>query len=92
MPGAEEVEPPWDLALDDRERLREAGWPAMAFIERAFEGDPTNWWAPSHACVEAMARSAGLAVVGRPGHEIYVCRPHGLPDDVAAELRAAFPP
>jgi len=92
MPGDEEVEPPWDLALDDRERLREPGWPSMAFIERAFEGDPTNWWAPSHACVEAMARSAGLEVVERPGHEIYVCRPHGLPPYVEAELRATFPP
>jgi tRNA (mo5U34)-methyltransferase len=92
MPGNEAVEPPWDLALDDRDRLCEPGWPRMAFIERAFEGDPTNWWAPSHACVEAMARSAGLEVVARPGHEIWVCRPHGLPEDVRAELDATFPP
>ena len=73
-PGEAAVEPPADLALDERSRLRESGWPALAFIERSLAGDPTNWWIPNHACVEAMLRSAGLQVVGRPGHELYVCR------------------
>ena len=91
MPGDETVEPPSDLHLDERARLRETGWPAMAFVERSLAGDPTNWWAPSHACVEAMARSAGLELLARPGHEMYVFRPHGLPADAARELRAALP-
>lgn len=91
MPGEEAVDAPPDLALDERERLREAGWPVMAFVERSLAGDPTNWWAPSHACVEAMARSAGLELVARPGHEMYVFRPRGLPPDVTRELRAALP-
>jgi hypothetical protein len=30
-----------------------------------------------------------LTTPERPGHEIYVCRPAGLPADVAAELTAA---
>ena len=47
----------------------------MAFIEHAFAGDGTNWWAPNHACVEALLRSSGLSIVGRPGHEIYLCEP-----------------
>ncbi|MBW3551303.1 MAG: DUF1698 domain-containing protein, partial [Proteobacteria bacterium] len=34
MPGDEVIDPPADLPIDQRERLREPGWPAMAFIER----------------------------------------------------------
>ena len=75
MPGEEVVEPPPDLSLDDREAMLAAGWPKAAFIERRVAGDPTNWWAPNHACVEAMLRSSGLRVVARPGHELYVCEP-----------------
>lgn len=77
MPGLEVFE---DTARDrdimEREVFRRAGWPTMAFIEHAFAGDPTNWWAPNHAAVEAMLRSSGLAVIARPGHEIYVCEPN----------------
>jgi uncharacterized protein YbjT (DUF2867 family) len=75
MPGDEITDTPDDLPITDRERLRDAGWPKLAFIEKRLAGDPTNWWAPNHAAVEAMARSAGLEVVERPGHEIFVCRP-----------------
>ena len=93
MPGEAVVEPPPDVPFDERERLLEPGWPAMAFIERELAGDPTNWWAPNHAAVEAMVRSAGLEVVARPGPELYVCRRGPRYDDTrrwhAAELRAA---
>lgn len=75
MPGEEVCVPPESIELDDRALLRQPGWPAMAFIERSLEEDPTNWWAPSHACVEALVRSAGFRVTARPGHEIYVCEP-----------------
>jgi tRNA (mo5U34)-methyltransferase len=88
-PGDATAEPPADLPIDGRDALLDPGWPKMAFVERRLAGDPTNWWAPTHACVEAMARSAGLEVVERPGHEIYVCRPSGLPVGVAAELASA---
>ena len=47
----------------------------MAFLEHHFAGDPTNWWAANHAGVEAMLRSAGMKMAGRPGHEIYLCEP-----------------
>jgi tRNA (mo5U34)-methyltransferase len=88
MPGEEVVETPEDLPFDERHRLLDGGWPKLAFIERRLAGDPTNWWAPNHAAVEAMLRSAGLGVVARPGHEIYVCRPRGLPEAARRELRA----
>ena len=61
--------------FEDRQVLQEPGWPVMAFLEHPFAGDPTNWWAPNHAAVEALLRSAGMKVVDRPGHEIYFCRP-----------------
>jgi tRNA (mo5U34)-methyltransferase len=62
----------------------------MAFIEHMLASDPTNWWAPNHACVEAMLRSAGLEPFERPGHELYLCRPTGKGDrsDLAAAVRS----
>jgi tRNA (mo5U34)-methyltransferase len=89
MPGVEGTSPPANLDLSERGRLRDPGWPVMAFLERSIAGDPTNWWAPSQACVEAMARSAGLRVLERPGHEIWLCEPQGLPAPVERELVAA---
>jgi tRNA (mo5U34)-methyltransferase len=74
MPDEEIAEPPPDLSLGERHRMLEPGWPKMAFIERRLEDDPTNWWAPNRACVEAMLRSAGLEVIGSPGHEIQIAR------------------
>jgi tRNA (mo5U34)-methyltransferase len=82
MPGMEEVEPPDDMPIMEREAMLEPGWPKMAFIERKLAGDMTNWWAPNHAAVLAMLRSTGLAVRAQPGHEIYVCEPsRGEGDD-----------
>ena len=78
-----------DVAWDERERLSEPGWPRMTFVERRLFGDPTNWWVPNVACVEAMARSARLEVLARAGDDILVCRPRGLSANVAAELADA---
>ena len=73
--GDEVVETPDDLTLDERDRLREPGWPVMAFVEKRLADDPTSWWVPNAAAVEAMLRSAGMRVVARPGHETWVCEP-----------------
>lgn len=73
MPGEDDWETPADFPLDDRAELLAPHWPKMAFIEKRMAGDPTNWWAPNHACVEAMLRSCGLRVVARPAHEMYLC-------------------
>lgn len=75
MPGEEVYEETYDRELPDREPLREPGWPKLAFIEHRIAGDPTNWWVPNHAGVEAMVRSCGLRVLGRPSHEFYLCEP-----------------
>jgi tRNA (mo5U34)-methyltransferase len=74
LPGDERVAPPADLEIEQRDRMREPGWPTMAFIEHELAGDPTNWWAPDAAAVEAMLRTSGMEVVAQPGHEIWICR------------------
>jgi tRNA (mo5U34)-methyltransferase len=73
MPGDDPHEAPPDLPFEERERLRDPAWPAMAFVEHQLAGDPTNWWVPSASAVEAMVRTTGLRIVDRPGHEIWVC-------------------
>jgi tRNA (mo5U34)-methyltransferase len=75
MPGDEAIEPPDDLDFNSRDKMTEPAWPKMAFIEKSLAGDPTNWWAPNHACIEAMLRTAGFKITARPGHEVYMCQP-----------------
>lgn len=84
-----------DHPIEERAPLLDAGWPKMAFIEHRFAGDPTNWWVPNHAACEAMLRSAGLRVTGRPAEEIYLCEPQA-PDPLGRQqldaLLAALQP
>jgi tRNA (mo5U34)-methyltransferase len=75
VPGEEVIENTYDRSLNERDELREPGWPSMAFFEHRFAGDLTNWWAPNHAGVEAMIRSCGLRVTNRPDPEIYLAEP-----------------
>jgi tRNA (mo5U34)-methyltransferase len=55
------------------------GYPKMHFIEQKYADDPTNWWAPNRACVEAMLRSAGFAIAAHPEEEVYLCRKTSRP-------------
>ena len=87
MPGEGVAPVPNSVDLLDRSALTQPGWPSMAFIERELAHDPTNWWAPNHACIEAMLRSAGFRVTARPGHEIYLAQPDPAPANVTASLR-----
>lgn len=65
---------PQPVAFEGMQQLNAADWPRMAFIEDRLAGDPTNWWIPNLACVEALLRSCDLRIVARPAHEILVCR------------------
>jgi tRNA (mo5U34)-methyltransferase len=76
LPGQEVYPDTEDHPITERQPLLDPGWPKMAFIEHRFAGDPTNWWVPNHAGIEAMLRSSGLRVTGRPADEIYLCEPH----------------
>lgn len=64
-----------DYSFSDVSPFADPGFPAMYFIERCYAGDPSNWWIPNQACVEAMLRSAGFAIVDHPEQEVYLCRP-----------------
>lgn len=83
MPGDTVYGDTGDHPIGERDPLLDPGWPKMAFIEHSFSGDPTNWWVPNHAGVEAMLRSSGLRVTARPAGEIYVC----VPDAAVASQR-----
>jgi tRNA (mo5U34)-methyltransferase len=94
MPDKEVYEHTKGLDFNNRERLLEPGWPKLAFIEHRFAGDPTNWWVPNHACIEAMLRTSGMQVTKALGHELYLCAPDPEHPSVvstwdAAELRSA---
>lgn len=84
MPGEDVLDAPEDLPLDGRTKFLDPGWPKMAFIEHRVAGDATNWWAPTHACVEALLRAANFEVIDRPEHEFYLCKP--VPGDTPADL------
>jgi tRNA (mo5U34)-methyltransferase len=49
-------------------------YPKMHFVEHRYAGDQTNWWIPNRACVEAMLRSSGFAILSHPEDEVYLCR------------------
>jgi tRNA (mo5U34)-methyltransferase len=59
----------WEIAHFDL-----PGYPKLHFVEQRYADDPTNWWIPNRACVEAMLRSAGFEITGHPEEEVFVCR------------------
>jgi tRNA (mo5U34)-methyltransferase len=73
--GSKEVDPVQEnYTFWQTEHFDRPGYPKMHFIEHRYADDPTNWWAPNAACVEAMLRSAGFAIVQHPEDEVYICR------------------
>ncbi|HEX6806041.1 MAG TPA: TIGR04290 family methyltransferase [Terriglobales bacterium] len=61
-------------------------FPAMYFIEKSYSHDPTNWWIPNRAAVEAMLRSSGLTLESHPEPETWVCSPAAVKRDGAYVL------
>jgi tRNA (mo5U34)-methyltransferase len=66
------VRPDYDFF--EMDHFNHPDYPKMHFIEHRYAHDPTNWWAPNRACMEAMLRSAGFEIVHHPEEEVYVCR------------------
>ncbi len=56
------------------EQFDRPGYPKLHFVEHRYADDPTNWWIPNTACVEAMLRSAGFRICAHPEAEVYICR------------------
>lgn len=75
MPGGYQYDFQDNYSIDDREQMLDEGWPKMAFIEKEFNDDPTNWWIANISCVKGILRSCGFRITSRPGDEIFICRP-----------------
>ncbi len=78
---------PENFAFRETEPFERPGFPKLHFIERRYADDPTNWWVPNQACVEAMLRSAGFEITDHPEEEVYLCRRAMAP----AGAGAAYP-
>jgi len=73
--GSAEIEPlEADYPITEVELFERPGFPRLHFVEQRYSKDPTNWWLPNRACVEAMLRSAGFEVVDHPEEEVFLCR------------------
>lgn len=64
-----------DYPITERGIFEDPRFPAMYFLEHSYAGDPTNWWVPNEAGMEAMLRSAGLQIEAHPSGEVYFCAP-----------------
>ncbi|MDK1389182.1 TIGR04290 family methyltransferase [Sinorhizobium sp. 8-89] len=49
-------------------------YPKLFFVEHRFADDPTNWFIPNRAGVEAMLRSSGFVIEANPEREVYLVR------------------
>jgi tRNA (mo5U34)-methyltransferase len=73
--GSAEIEPvKEDYGFWEDEHFCCPGYPKLHFVEHRYADDPTNWWIPNNACVEAMLRSSGFEIELHPEDEVYICR------------------
>lgn len=87
--GSEEIEHvEGDYPFAETGIFNRSGFPRLHFIEDCYSKDPTNWWIPNRACAEAMLRSAGFKILGRPEAEVFLCRRIELPP---GERHAVYP-
>lgn len=63
-----------DYPFSERDIFESNGYPKMFFVEKRYSNDPTNWWIPNRACVEAMLRSSGFNIINHPDEEVYICQ------------------
>ncbi|HEX8373448.1 MAG TPA: TIGR04290 family methyltransferase [Chthoniobacterales bacterium] len=63
-----------DYPFTEESIFDDPGFPKMHFIQHHYAGDPTNWWIPNRACVEAMLQSAGYSIMEHPEAEVFVCK------------------
>jgi tRNA (mo5U34)-methyltransferase len=63
-----------DYPFSNERVFEQPGFPCLYFIENKYAGDPTNWWIPNRACMEALLREAGFVIEDHPEREVYICR------------------
>lgn len=78
----------YDYDFWETEMFSKPGFPQMYFIENRYSNDPTNWWIPNAACMEAMLRSAGFEATKHPEQEVYICHRGEITDK---QPRAVYP-
>jgi len=61
-----------DYGFEEWQIFEEPGYPKLFFIEGRFADDPTNWFIPNRAGVEAMLRAAGFVIEAHPEREVYL--------------------
>lgn len=85
--GSAEV-PPFseDYVFEEWEVFEDRHFPRLFFIEHRFSGDPTNWFLPNRAAVEALLRSAGFRIEAHPEREVYLCRTSEIGPDAVPPL------
>jgi tRNA (mo5U34)-methyltransferase len=71
-PAIAPLEP--DYPFSEESIFNAKGFPLLHFVEASYSHDPTNWWIPNRACVEAMLRSAGFRIMSVPEEDAYYCR------------------
>jgi tRNA (mo5U34)-methyltransferase len=69
LPGLQEDYDFSEWSLFDRH-----DYPKLFFVEERYASDPTNWFIPNTAAMEAMLRSSGFVVEAHPEREVYLCR------------------
>ncbi|QIR87131.1 TIGR04290 family methyltransferase [Paracoccus sp. AK26] len=62
-----------DYDFDDWSPFQGPDVPLFYFLEHSYAGDPTNWFVPNRAGIEAMLRSAGFRILEHPEREVYLC-------------------
>ena len=82
--SSEAVQVEADYDFWEEEPFNLSSFPRLHFIEHRYAGDPTNWWVPNRACVEAMLRSAGFEISDHPEEEVYICRCAPIPKGAEA--------
>jgi tRNA (mo5U34)-methyltransferase len=89
--GSDKVEPVQeDYHFWKTDIFDQPAFPHLYFIEKRYSGDPTNWWIPNRAGVEALLRSSGFQIINHPEAEVYLCRRVELPDAPEGP-RAVYP-
>lgn len=83
--GSKEVEPiDENYTFWQTDQFDRPGYPKLHFVEHRYADDPTNWWVPNRACIEAMLRSAGFEILKHPEKEVYICRRIADPEGAGA--------
>lgn len=77
-----EMNIPGDFPFWQEDMFAQEEFPRLYFVERRFANDPTNWWIPNRACLEAMLRSTGFEILDHPEDEVFICRRTDIPGPV----------